>query len=490
MEPKESSRPMVSNPYQPLVSLLSNILEAYTTAFFIFDPKNRQLNLAAVQSLSKFIPPDISLPLEGSGILSQVQKVGQTIHLDKLHEATSSISLTLPFYREGESHIKGLYAVPVAGGAAVLYVDTKYGWGFNDKQQKWINEFAELLGGLLNNAEAERRQEGFAKVFEVLTQLDEVAFKGYALDSYCELFVTEWAKLLGMDYGFLAFKEPGKKTFGTLGCTANTPRGPATQSFPVKQGLIGWILQNQKKLLIIRLNPDTSDHFLFSPGENLPHMGTIWGMPGQTSLGYELALVFLSRQVIDWDADSERAVAHAFHFLQLLLEQIYYKEENEALHSYDICTGLFSAPAFESRVEGLFHASMQSNAPFTLGLIQFEPWQILSTKVLPKRIRQLQRELASSLCDALPPGVLVGQLAENRFGVLFAETTVQEAESLLTELARYGKIALKGIKGVKLHPYMSSAGFPQDAAKIEELWPLVSQRLFSAFGLKPEKAVS
>ena len=72
----ESSKPMDSNPYQPLVSLLSNILEAYTTAFFIFDERNRQLNLAAIQSLSKFIPPEISLPLEGSGILSQVQKVG------------------------------------------------------------------------------------------------------------------------------------------------------------------------------------------------------------------------------------------------------------------------------------------------------------------------------------------------------------------------------------------------------------------------------
>ncbi|MGA2028089.1 MAG: hypothetical protein ABSH17_13630, partial [Syntrophobacteraceae bacterium] len=119
-----------------------------------------------------------------------------------------------------------------------------------------------------------------------------------------------------------------------------------------------------------------------------------------------------------------------------------------------------------------------------------EPWQILTTKVLPKRIRQLQRELASSLCDALPPGVLVGQLAQNRFGVLFAETTVQEAESQLAELSGYGKIALKGIKGVRLHLYISAAGFPQDVAKIEDLWPLVSQRLFSAFGLKPEKANS
>jgi GGDEF domain-containing protein len=478
---------MDSNPYQPLVNLLSNILEAYTTAFFIFDERNRQLNLAAMLSLSKFIPAQISLPLEGSGILAQVQKAGQTIHLDKLHEVTSSIPHTLPFYREGESHIKGLYAVPVAGGAGILYVDTKYGWGFNHKQQKWIKEFAELLGELLKNRVAEEQQENYARIFEMLNRLDEVAFKGYALDNYCGLFATEWSHILGMDYGFLVLRDPEKKSYRILGCTANTPRSLVTQSFSAQHGLIGWVLENQKNLLIIRLNPSTSDHYLFSPGENLPHQGTVWGMRAQTSLGYELALVFLSRQVVDWNADSERAVAHGLHFLLLLLEQIYYKEENEALQSYDICTGLFSAPAFESRVEGLFHASMQSNAPFTLGLIQFEPWQILTTKVLPKRIRQLQRELASSLCDALPPGVLVGQLAQNRFGVLFAETTVQEAESQLAELAGYGKIALKGIRGIKLHPYISAAGFPQDAVKIEDLWPLVNQRLFSAFGLKPEK---
>lgn len=481
---------MDSNPYQPLVNLLSNILEAYTTAFFIFDERNRQLNLAAMLSLSKFIPTQISLPLEGSGILAQVQKAGQTIHLDKLHEATSSISHTLPFYREGESHIKGLYAVPVAGGAGILYVDTKYGWGFNHKQQKWIIEFAELLGGLLKNQEAEDRQENYARIFEVLNRLDEVAFKGYDFDNYCGLFATEWSHILGMDYGFLVLRDPEKKNYRILGCTANTPRSLVTQSFSANHGLIGWVLQNQKNLLIIRLNPSTSDHYLFTPGENLPHQGTVWGMRAQTSLGYELALVFLSRQVVDWNADSERAVAHGLHFLLLLLEQIYYKEENEALQSYDICTGLFSAPAFESRVEGLFHASMQSNAPFTLGLIQFEPWQILTTKVQPKRIRQLQRELASSLCDALPPGVLVGQLAQNRFGVLFAETTVQEAESQLAELAGHGKISLKGIRGVRLHPYISAAGFPQDAVKIEDLWPLVNQRLFSAFGLKPAKANS
>ncbi len=478
---------MRQNPYQPIVSLLSNILEAYTTAFFIFDPRNRRLDVAAIQSLSKFIPPSVSLPLEQSGILSQVQKVGQTIHLDKLHEATSSLTLTLPFYREGESHIKGLYAAPVADGAGVLYVDTKYGWGFTDKQQKWIREVGDLLGNILQEREGALQQGHYARIFDAWNRLDEVVTKGHALESYCETFVSELTQLLEVDYGFLALKEQNKKAFRLLGCTTNTPRGIINQSIQAKQGLIGWIFQNEKNLLIIRLNPDTPDHFLFSPTENLPHQGTLWGVFARTSLGYDLALVFLSRRVLEWNSTSEKAVTHAFHFFQLLFEQTYYKEENDALQTYDICTGLFNAPAFEARVEGLLNASMQSSAPFTIGLIQFEPWQILSTKALPKRIRQLQREIASSLCEALPPGVLVAQLSENRFGVLFPETTVQEAQSQLAVLADQGKHGLKGIKGVRLHPYTASAGYPQDGAKTEELWPLVSQRLYTAFRLKPER---
>ncbi len=481
---------MDANPYQQLVNLLSNVLEAYTTAFFVFDEKSRRLHIAAIQSLSKFIPREVSLPLEGSGILAQVQKVGQTIHLDKLHEATSSIPLTLPFYREGESHIKGLYAAPVAGGAGILYVDTKYGWGFNDKQQKWIREFADLLGGLLKNRRADDCNQNWGRVFDVLHRLDSMAFKGCDLDNFCAVFATEWAGLLGMDYGFLVLKEPGGKNYHVIGATANTPRGLAAQSFPAAKGLIGRVLQNSKNLLIMRMNPATADHYLFSAGENLPHQGTVWGMRGQTSLGHELALVFLSRQPADWNNDSEHAVAHAFHFLILLLEQVYCKEENEALQSFDICTGLFRPSAFEVRVEGLFHASMQSNAPFTLGLIQFEPWQVLTTKLQPQRIRQLQRDLAASVCEALPTGVLVGQLTQNRFGLLFAETAIHEAQSQLAALSDFGKIALKGLKGVKLHPYISTAGFPQDAAKLEELWPLVSRRLFAAFGVRGEKAAS
>ena len=343
----------------------------------------------------------------------------------------------------------------------------------------------------MKNREAEERQENYARIFEVLNRLDEVAFKGYALDNYCGIFATEWSQILGMDYGFLVLKRSREENLSHPGLHGKYAKRPGDSEFFCKTGADRLGPSQPEKPAH---HPPQSRHIGPLPvcsGRESPSSGHGLGNAGaQTSLGYELALVFLSRQVLDWNADSERAVGHGFHFLLLHARADLLQGRKRGPELIRFLHGSFSATAFESRVEGIFHASMQSNAPFTLGLIQFEPWQILTTKVLPKRIRQLQRELASSLCDALPPGVLVGQLAQNRFGVLFAETTVQEAQNQLAELGGHGKIALKGIKGVRLYPYISAAGFPQDAAKIEDLWPLVSQRLFSAFGLKPEKANS
>ena len=126
--------------------------------------------------------------------------------------------------------------MPVAGGAGILYVDTKYGWGFNDKQQKWIKEFAELLGELLKNREAAGREENYARIFDVLRRLDEVAFKGYALDSYCELFVTEWSQLLGTDYGFLVLKGTREEKFSHPGLHGKYAKRPGHSEFSRQAG--------------------------------------------------------------------------------------------------------------------------------------------------------------------------------------------------------------------------------------------------------------
>lgn len=394
---------MRSTPYQSLVSLLSNILEAYTTALFVLDPKSRRLNLAASQTLSKYLPDRLSMPLEESGILAQVQKVGQVIHIDKVHEAASSLTSTVPIYRDGESHIKGLYAVPIGDGAGVLYVDTKYGWGFNDKQQKWIRQIGEVIRDLMVHEQKTARKKDSTRIIDFWQRVDAAAFQGHTLEEYSRAVVCDCAELIESEYGFILLKEPGEDSFRTLAATPNVPRSLTAQHYLVKQGLIGWSFANGKPLFISRMNPDTPDHCLFAPSESLPHHGSLWCLPARLSLGHSVAFAFLSRNPVDWAKDYQSAISHALHFFQLTLEQFFYQDQVRGLKTFDLTTGLLNPFTFESRLETLASASMQNSTPFTLALLQVEPWQVLHSKLSPGQVRQWQIDVAAALCEAAPP---------------------------------------------------------------------------------------
>jgi len=473
---------MRPNPFQSLVDLLSNILEAHTTAFFLVDSKKRHFHLAAAQSLSRYLTETLTLPMEQSGILSQVHKAGQTVHLDKMHEITTALSSTLPFYREGESHIKGLLIQPVGQGDGVLYVDTKYSWGFNTKQQKWIREIAELLHELVKQQDSRRRQKSFDNIWDLMQRLDYANFKGGSFHDYCQLVVQECARFLGTEYGLMVLKDVSGSNYHLLAATSNIPQSYFRQNFDIKQGLIGWIFRNQKSLFIPKLNADSSEHYLLSPRESLPHHGTLWGLPALSNLGHSVVLAFLARGVMDWSAEDRYTVSHMLSYLHLLLEQSYFKEEYEHLQAYDLSSGLLNNLAFEAKVEEILIASMQKSVPCTLALLQVEPWQILHTKVPPKRIRKWQQQLAESLYRAVPSKVFVGQVTENRYGVILSGMATQEVNQLLNALMDVSQqFVPKRTKKIHVQPYLSTASFPQDATNHEELWTLAYRRLFEAF---------
>jgi hypothetical protein len=478
---------MQANPYQSLVSLLSNVLEAYTTAFFIFDSRTRQLNLAASQSLSKFVRETVSLPLEQSGILSQVHKIGQTIHLDKIQEASLTLPTTVPFYREGESLIKAIFAMPVGDGAGVLYVDTKYGWGFNDKQQKWIQEIAAVLHQLLQRQDSLAQQQHFAEILEFWYKVDDNILKGHPVIESCKRFISECAQLLGCEYGFIALKEFGQPHYHLLAGTPNVPTALVEQRFLIKQGLAGWVFQNDKALVIPKLHAQTPEHFLFSPGESLPHHGTLWALPVSMSLGHTLALIFLSRMPLDLETEPQHAVSCALHSFAAHLDQFSLKEECDQLRTYDLATGVLSGLAFAAKLEELLATSMQDSTPFALALMQFEPWHVLHTTASPTQILHFQRELASSLSMVAPSDAHLAQISENRLGFLFPQMSMQEANPILTHLMDRGKqILANSFKGMRGRCYLGLVGYPQDGTRVETLWPLLYRRLYSGLHVKVE----
>jgi GGDEF domain-containing protein len=363
----------------------------------------------------------------------------------------------------------------------VLYVDTKYGWGFNDKQQKWIRQIAEVLRELIVHEQKTARKKDSSRITDFWQKLDAAAFQGHTLEEFSRAVICDCAGLIESEYGFIALREPGEDSFRTLAATPNVPRSLVTQHFLVKQGLIGWAFGNGKPLFISRMNPDTPDHYLFASSESLPHHGSLWCIPARLSLGHSVAFAFLSRNPMDWGSTFQSAISHALHFFQLTLEQLFYQDQVRGMKTFDLTTGLLNPFTFESRLDALASTSMQNSTPFTLALLQVEPWQALHSKVTPGQIRQWQIDLAAALCEASPPNALLGQLAENRFGIIFPETVAGEARHPLSRINEAAAQACSKIRAAKLQPYLAAAGFPHDSTRTDELWTLVSRRLLSTF---------
>jgi GGDEF domain-containing protein len=184
---------------------------------------------------------------------------------------------------------------------------------------------------------------------------------------------------------------------------------------------------------------------------------------------------------MDWASDYQSAISHALHFFQLTLEQLFYQDQVRGMKTFDLTTGLLNPFTFESRLDGLASTSMQNSTPFTLALLQVEPWQALHSKATPRQIRQWQIDLASALCEASPPNAILGQLSDNRFGIIFPETVAGDARHPLSRITEAAAGACSKIRAAKLQPYVAAAGFPHDSTRADELWTLVSRRLLSTF---------
>lgn len=473
---------MRSNSFQSLVNLLSNVLEAHTTAFFTVEPHKRLFHLVAGQSLRRQLPENFSIPIEQSGILSQVHKGGQTIHLDKMHESSMPSPTALPFYREGECDIKGVLIEPVGGGEGLLYVDTKYSWGFNTKQQKWIKEVAELLHELMRQKGNLSWQRNLERIWQLWRKLDYRSYKGGSLQDYCRLVVDECVRFLAAEYGLVALQEPTGDRYRLIGATSNMPSNYLSRSFNSQYGLIGRIFRSQKPLFIPRLNADSPEHYLLNVRESLPHFGTMWGLPAISPTGHSLVLAFLSRGPMEWSQDDREAVSHALYQLHLLLEQSYLREQCEHLRAYDFTSGILNALTFETKVEETLIAGIQRSNPCTVAVLQLEPWQIMHTRMSPGQLRDWQRLIAESLYHNLPSNVLLGQIAENRYGILLSGMGPQEVTQHLNAILELSRqVAPKRLKKAKLQPFMSVVYCPQEASTVDDVWALAYQRLFEAF---------
>lgn len=455
--------------------LLSNCLDAYTAAVFIWDDRSKLLTLRAFHSLSKHVIPKVQFSLEDGGLIGWVAKNNQPLTVDHFDRD----SRILPYYGSDEN-IKSFLAIPLDGHRGVICVDSKRQYVFSNKDQKLLSGFATVAGNALG---AERDSMHHLRQRQLLTLWrradalpadtdDPAPYLTRLLDSVCPY--------LQADAGLVAVPIKDGESLQLVAASGSLPATLLRNAYPVDQGIMGWIYQNRKSLTIPKFRSRTRIPFLFGPRDGIGSIGGLIGMP----LAWEAeevggVMAFISRAEANWGKEEIAAVTTVVRRASLVLQSFTLKRELALVRNLDPITEVCNTEAFDRVLKKRLERCRERGTSLALGIIAIQEFEALSTRVALPDLAALRQRIASTLLQRLRRKQLMGCLDQSRFAVLFEDDGEREIrDQLLAISAALDKEVLAPLgDDPRLEASFGFAIFPTDAASAGELWTMGFQAL-------------
>jgi transcriptional regulator with GAF, ATPase, and Fis domain len=274
-----------------ITALLSNCLDAYTAALFLWDDSGKHLALRAFHSLSKHINPDARFSLEEGGLVGWVAKNNEPLSIDHFDRDTK----ILPYYQSDEN-IKSFLAFPLEKPKGVLCVDSKRQYVFTNKDQKLLSGFATVVGNALGAERASHHHQRQRQLLTLWRRADALPADADDPVPYLTRLMDAACQYLRVDSGLVAVPIKEGKYLQLVATSGDMIASLVRSSHPADQGIIGWIFQNRKSLVIPKFRSPTRIPFLFGPKDSIGKIGALIGMP----LAWEAAeiggvMAFISR---------------------------------------------------------------------------------------------------------------------------------------------------------------------------------------------------
>ena len=233
--------------FHNVIELVSNVMEAYTTALFVADETGKHITLFCSQSLSKKIEEQCIIE-QGDGIIGWVFKEQKNIVVSNFERSSKKIG----FYSE-EEDIKSLMAVFLPQKRGVLFVDSKRSYTFTEEKEKIFKQIATIISNLIVEQERADKNILLKRTLEAYFEIEIHIDQCRDIKEIIEYF----SKCIGLNFFILFIPERSIYV-----CFLDKEKKEYVNSTIEKDiysadGLIGWCIKNNKKLLSNRkINSD------------------------------------------------------------------------------------------------------------------------------------------------------------------------------------------------------------------------------------------
>lgn len=295
------------------IELLADLTEAHTAALFLEVPGEKGYRAVAWHSMSRSFRSRATIAL-GEGLVGYVAKHQTPVDVDRYQQKASLTGL----YSDNVE-VKAFLAMPV-GSRGVLVVDTRKRRIFGEREKKMVRGFAEFLDSLLQLGDTVAREGLYGRILDLLYDVENASLGFKEPRSYYSEVLDAGRRYTGLSMGFICLLHPGRKQY-----TVEAVEGPGLgalrgRSFPVSQGLIGWVLREGRALTHSRLRPLKGKSFLISPEESMRGYNAFAGAPLVAWRRLVGVWAFAGHTARSLDEEEERALQLAGHQVATSLE--------------------------------------------------------------------------------------------------------------------------------------------------------------------------
>lgn len=451
---------------QSLIDIISNTIEAHTTALFLASAEGEPLELAAYQSLSGKINTEAVIR-PGEGLIGWVHKNNEPVNVDKFEHDTRRLFL----YKTDEP-IKSFMAVPLSKVGGVLAVDSKQRYVFTEKSHKILFQFGQALEMLLERKREAVQTARAAECLAFITNVESILARRLHTRQSAEEVLQLLGEFCGAEACFLTAVLPGKKGSYFL-MAFDSPVDPGLESRPMKieSGLAGWVLQNGKQLVLERGRSGREKSYLFYPEENLGKFPSFAGYPLAWGDKVRGALLFIGEKPFKFESPVARAIEAASARLAASLEMELLFERVSELTRLDPQIGLPHRTYFCRRLNRMIKTASIQGSKIRLMLLKLNG---LNDVALEFGQEASQEALKIAAAHLLSVSTNENELGHINYGLLAAALkgySVKEEEDIKSGLVELMEdFPLQDMQGrLSIEVQSCTAEYPSEARTAEDL---------------------
>lgn len=328
--------------YDRILGILCSVLDAYSAALFLPEPvpprrrgqaapepEGRPHYVASFFSLGDRLNVDADIR-EGKGLVGWILRNKEPLLVSNFDQRRNHLG----YYSGGEeSSIKAFMGCALPGGGGALCVDSKRQYSFAEKDQKLLYLFADLIERLQGEDEGRDERRLALRHYAALRTVYALRHQYSRWADFLRHFLDLMATVTGFSYTMLCTRDPSGESYSVEGENSRLVlvEGKKTPSFPMSQGVVGWVFRNSAQLCTdgAEHSPET---MLLGLKAEQAQFQTVLALPLVIQRKTRGVLCLAHDEHMEIGKNTREFVSMATDHLALFLENLYVKCRLRDLH--------------------------------------------------------------------------------------------------------------------------------------------------------------